>query len=51
MVLRAYIDESEHQASEGPPVFVMGGFIAPAESWAKFSDEWQEVLDMRPRCT
>lgn len=27
---------------------VMGGFIAPAEKWADFAAEWQEILDIRP---
>ena len=27
---------------------VMGGFMAPAERWAAFASEWQEILDMRP---
>ena len=48
MFLGAYVDESE---TISPPVFVLGGYIAPAENWARFSDAWQEVLDMRPPMT
>jgi hypothetical protein len=43
MMLQAYFDES---GSGQPPVFTMGGFIASAEKWASFSNEWQAVLDM-----
>ena len=45
MVLQAYLDDS---GIGQPPASVMGGFVASAESWAAFSDEWQEALDMRP---
>jgi Protein of unknown function (DUF3800) len=44
--LKAYIDES---GKSDPPVFVMAGFIARAEQWAAFNDEWREILDMPPR--
>jgi hypothetical protein len=47
VMLQAYADES--WTHKGPKVFVIGGFIAPAEIWARFSDEWQRVLDMKPR--
>jgi hypothetical protein len=45
LMLQAYIDDSR---SDDPPAFALGGFIAPAEKWARFSDEWQQFLDMRP---
>jgi hypothetical protein len=45
LMLQAYIDDSR---SDDPPVFALGGFIAPAEKWASFSDEWQQFLDMPP---
>ena len=49
MVLHAYIDESEGGVAPGEPSsFVFGGYLASAEKWAAFSDEWQQTLDMRP---
>lgn len=42
LVFQAYIDGSGTGAYD---VFVLAGYIAPAEEWAKFSDEWQELLD------
>jgi len=26
----------------------LAGYIAPAEAWAAFSDEWQAILEMKP---
>lgn len=37
-MLQAFIDES---SSPDPPVYAMAGFIAPAENWARFSEDWQ----------
>lgn len=45
LFLQAFIDDS---GIGQPPVSVMGGFVAPAERWAAFAAEWQEILDMRP---
>jgi hypothetical protein len=45
LVLRAYIDDSHTVQT----AFVLAGYIATAENWAAFSDDWQEVLDMPPR--
>jgi hypothetical protein len=45
LFLQAFIDDS---GVGQPPVSVLGGFIAPAERWAAFSTEWQQVLDIRP---
>jgi hypothetical protein len=45
LFLQAFIDDS---GVGQPPVSVLSGFLAPAEKWAAFSAEWQEVLDMRP---
>lgn len=45
-MMKAYIDDSNNS---GPAWLVLGGYIATAEAWAKFSDEWQEVLDLSPR--
>jgi hypothetical protein len=41
LALQAFIDDSR---SEGA-ILVLSGYIADAASWAKFSDEWQELLD------
>ena len=45
LFLQAFIDDS---GVGQPPVSVLSGFIAPAEKWAAFAAEWQQVLDMRP---
>ena len=45
LMLQAFIDDSR---SAEPPAFVLAGFIAPADKWAAFSDEWQQFLDMPP---
>jgi Protein of unknown function (DUF3800) len=45
LMLQAYIDDSR---SDDPPAFALGGFFATAEKWARFSDEWQQFLDMPP---
>jgi hypothetical protein len=42
-MLQAFIDESFDHG-----LFVMAGFVAPAEAWARFSDEWQQFLEMKP---
>lgn len=39
-MLQAFIDESVEQDG----VFVLGGYIASAESWAAFSREWKRLL-------
>jgi hypothetical protein len=45
-MLRAFFDDSNiHQG----PVYVLAGWVAPAEKWAPFSNDWQAVLDMKPR--
>ena len=45
MALQAYIDDSMTDDA----VLVLAGYIAPVENWLKFSEEWQELLDMQPR--
>lgn len=45
MVLKVFIDES---GKGEPPVFVMAGFIARAEQWAAFNDEWNAKLREAP---
>jgi hypothetical protein len=43
----AYIDDSgSHTQGE---VFVMAGLVAGWSEWAKFSEEWREVLEEKPR--
>lgn len=43
MPIQAYIDESEDGGW-----LVLAGWIATAESWLSFSDEWQECLNKAP---
>jgi Protein of unknown function (DUF3800) len=43
MVFQLYVDDS----SDNSRMLILAGYIATAENWAKFSDEWQEILDMR----
>jgi len=43
MALQAYIDDSRSGGK-----FVLAGYVAPAEIWAAFSNEWRELLGMRP---
>jgi hypothetical protein len=45
LTLKVFIDES----GKDGPVFVMGGFIARAEQWAAFNEEWQAILESPPR--
>lgn len=45
-MLKAFIDDSRMGQ---PPVYVLGGWMAPAKIWPEFSNDWQEVLRMRPR--
>jgi hypothetical protein len=42
MVLQAFIDDS--YSPDG--TFVLGGHIATAEAWAKFSEEWEQLLPL-----
>jgi Protein of unknown function (DUF3800) len=44
VILQAYIDDSADDS-----VFVLAGFVAPAEMWAKFSDAWQAALNAEPK--
>lgn len=37
---QAFIDDSTTPGGE----FVLAGHIAPAEAWAKFAKEWEELL-------
>ena len=40
MVLQAYIDDSFDDR-----YFVLAGYIAAAEQWAQFSQEWEKMLE------
>jgi hypothetical protein len=44
---QAFIDDSGSDPKSA--IFVMAGFIARAEQWAAFSNEWQEALDKPPK--
>ncbi|OWK20723.1 hypothetical protein AJ88_26085 [Mesorhizobium amorphae CCBAU 01583] len=50
LVLQAFIDDSRTKGE----VLVLSGFISDALSWAKFSQEWQEMWTVcgcrRSRC-
>jgi uncharacterized protein DUF3800 len=45
MLSQAFIDES---GDHDKPSFVLGGYIAGAEEWTSFSDDWQAVLNDDP---
>src|SRR5262249_30706221 len=45
-MMKAYVDDSFMGRA---PVSVLAGWIASASTWARFSDEWQEGLAMKPR--
>jgi len=49
MILKpqAMIDDSGTEPQS--PIFVLGGFIASAAQWAKFSGDWQTILDQPPK--
>lgn len=46
-MLQAFIDDSHSERS--PRTFALGGYLATAEVWKRFSKEWQRALEMRPR--
>jgi hypothetical protein len=46
LMLNAYVDDSNLNQGH---VSVLAGWVAPAATWARFSDEWAAVLDMKPR--
>ena len=45
MTLQVYVDDS---GKNDPPVFVLAGFVASAEAWGEFSDEWRVSLLRSP---
>ncbi len=49
-IFDGYFDESgmhEGGTLGASPVVVMAGFIDKTDQWAKFTDEWQAILDKR----
>lgn len=42
LMLTAYIDDS--QSERTPPIFVLGGYLASAATWADFTTEWDREL-------
>jgi hypothetical protein len=46
LMLKAFIDDSRMGQ---PPLYVLGGWVAPAQTWAAFSDNWAEILRMSPK--
>jgi uncharacterized protein DUF3800 len=46
VMLKAFIDDSRMGQ---PPVYVLGGWVAPAKAWATFSDAWEAALLRSPR--
>ena len=46
MVLQAYIDESGSENTHN--ALILGGYIATAEKWTAFSDEWGAALRVQP---
>jgi hypothetical protein len=44
--MKMYVDDSFMGKA---PVSVLAGWIAPSSTWDRFSGEWQEALEMRPR--
>ena len=45
-MLVAYVDDSTSEESH--KTFVLAGYVQNAETWARFSDDWQAVLDASP---
>ena len=42
-MLQACIDDSGWDGTS--PVFVLAGYVAKAEAWDAFADEWRALLD------
>jgi hypothetical protein len=45
MVFQAFMDESHTEST----TYVLGGYIADAEVWAKFAKDWEELLPLTYR--
>jgi hypothetical protein len=46
--LRGFFDESETNQPPDKEIFSMGGWVATAETWDRFSDDWDTVLQEPP---
>lgn len=46
MILQGYFDDSGSDA--GSSIYVVGGFLSDANTWAAFTDEWQKILAKEP---
>lgn len=50
MVLRGFVDDSRTSDGPGKPnAFVLGGFLATADDWIQFSDEWEDTCNRDPQ--
>ena len=47
-MLKAYIDDS-HMGDRSAPIYILGGWVAPVQTWLQFSNDWDAVLRMSPR--
>jgi hypothetical protein len=47
MVFQVFIDDSGSEPQS--PIFVLAGFIASHDNWARFSDDWQTELERVPK--
>src|SRR5579863_6314358 len=45
VILQAYMDESYNEGG----TFVMAGYVANVDAWAKFSQEWELLLPLAMR--
>jgi hypothetical protein len=48
VALEAYIDDS---GNGNPPVYILAGFVARAEKWTEFTEEWRLALAKPPGLT
>src|ERR1017187_8242419 len=50
VVLHGFVDDSRTSDGSGHTnVFVLGGFLATADDWIQFSDEWEDTCDREPK--
>lgn len=47
-IIQAYIDDSGNSDGNGNPVFVLAGYVAAADDWVAFSDEWEAECAAHP---
>jgi len=44
-----FVRNVDDSGSEGlGPVFVLAGYVAPAETWQRFSIDWRAIMDEHP---